>query len=279
MFNSYRFKTFDTDIIIGIFAKTSNKHKFKKLFKKIETDARAFEKKFSKFLPASELSKINQKKTAQIKVSKKMIDLLAEAQKAFKKTNGLFDPTVNISKRTKIPFEELKLNKKTQTITSPPNLQLDFGGIAKGYWVDHIKNFLAEYSDNFWISAGGDMYIKGKKEDKSPWEIGIQNPFDTDSDILTLNIPTKSLAVATSGIAKRGRHIIDPRNNLPVKNSILAVTILCNHTLDADIMAKTILILGIKKGLAKINNMRNYECVIIDNKAKIYISKGLKKFL
>lgn len=310
MLVSHQFHAFDTDISIAAVSENIN---IKNIFQKIETNAEIFEKKFSRFDSKSELNKINYKKTKQIKVSKEMLDLLSKAKQAFRKTKGLFDPTIltslenigynktfskidqkNISLpeiktkfKTRIPFSRLRINKKNQIIASPPSLLIDLGGIAKGYWVDKIVPLLNKYSDSFWISAGGDIFIKGKKENGNLWEVGVQNPLNLDNDILTLNVPSHGIGIATSGITKRHgkngkifwHHIIDPHSGIPVKNDILSVTVLTNSTTNADIIAKTILILGIQQGLAKINTMRNYECIIIDKKSKIHVSKGIKKFL
>ncbi|MFA6521273.1 MAG: FAD:protein FMN transferase, partial [Candidatus Gracilibacteria bacterium] len=276
--------------------------------------ARNFEEKFSRFKNASELNKLNKSNGGKIKVSAEMIDLLIKAKGAYIATNGLFDPTILVSLNSvgynksfntlkdsqqksafsikkkfkeRIKFDALKINKKQKTVNSPAGLNIDFGGIAKGYWVDKTQKILDNFFDNFWISAGGDVYIKGKNEDASPWGIGVQNPTDLNSDILKLNLPPRGFGIATSGITKRRgiknkiswHHIIDTRTGMPVKNSILSATVIANSTTNADVMAKTILILGVKKGLALINGMRDHECVIIDKDLKINVSKGIKKFL
>lgn len=310
MFFNHQFKAFDSEISLGIIIDSDN---LKNISKKIELHAKKFEQKFSRFVSTSELNQINHKKTEDIKVSKEMLELLTKAQKAFQQTEGIFDPTIlillneigynqtfdslqekslSIAKikqnfRTRVLLNNLKINKNKQTISVPLDFKIDLGGIAKGYWVDQVKQILDQYSHNYWLSAGGDVYLKGKQENGDFWKIGVQNPLDLNRDILNLNLPAKGIGIATSGIMKRQgkndkyswNHIIDPRKGTPVKNSILSVTVLANSTLEADVMAKTILILGIKKGITKINNLKNYECIIIDNKSKIHISKGIKIFL
>jgi len=314
MFASHQFKAFDTDIFMGAFCENCN---YKIIFDKVEMSAKNFEEKFSRFKSKGELNRLNKGLGGKIKVSEEMMDLLTKAKKAYKSTNGLFDPTVLVSLngigydksfsalgnsqnteqnlavlikkkfKERKTFDSLKINKKQSTVSLPVGFSMDLGGIAKGYWVDKTQKILSEYFNDFWISAGGDVYIKGKKEDGTPWEIGIQNPLKLDSDILKLNLPASGFGVATSGITKRHgvknkihwHHIIDVRTGLSVNNSVLSVTIISKSTMDADVMAKTILVLGTKKGIALINAMRDYECVIIDNELKLHISKGIKKFL
>ncbi len=317
MFISHQFKAFDTDISAGIII-DENKKFPQALTNKIEAYAKDFENRFSRFSETSELNLLNNKKSGRIKASDEMIDMLSKAKTAYVKTNGLFDPTVLISLKNigydksfsdpliklpskkqisileikagfkkRIVFDSLKIDKKHFTLSSPVGLSIDLGGIAKSYWVNTCRQIIDEYSENFWLSAGGDVYTKGKNSDGKQWKIGVQNPKEPESDILTLNLPTRAMGIATSGIIKRTiqngtsswHHIIDPRTGIPVNNAILAVTVMANSVIDADIMAKTILILGMEKGLALINGMSDHECVIIDKELKIHVSKGIKKFL
>ena len=310
MQTGHQFRAFDTDIFLGII---NQEGKLEALIDEVENSARDFERQFSRFDETSELSALNSSSGKKIKVSKKMIDLLTKAKEAYLKTQGIFDPTVLVSLKNigydktfkdiqkstlqvstikekfknRISFDNLKIDQKNQIIESPSGLSLDLGGIAKGYWVDETSKILNKHSENFFLSAGGDIFIKGKNEEQNSWTMGIQNPLELDSDIATLTLPKQGFGVATSGIVKRHgvndnfswHHIIDPRTGLPAKNSILSVTTIANSAMDADIMAKTILILGIKKGLALINSMRDYECIIIDKDLRIHSSKGTKKFL
>jgi thiamine biosynthesis lipoprotein len=228
-------------------------------------------------------------------------------------TNGLFDPTIhsvlsrsgydktfdslkNLKNDKKVSekidekkssFEEFSINEKDKTISSPPGLKIDLGGIAKGFWVDKMKDLLDKQCNDYWISAGGDIFIKGKDEKDECWQVAVQNPLKLDEDLLYLNIPDGGFGIATSGVTKRQwikngkkrNHLIDIRTNTQVKNSILSVTVIAKTTTDADVMAKTVLILGIKKGLALVHSIQDYECVIIDKNLKMFISNGLKKFL
>lgn len=311
MLISHRFRAFNTEIFLSFISDNADTQK---IIEKLKTNAGNFEKKFSRFNPASELTAINNKKTAKIKVSSEMLDLLAKAQKAYKETKGLFDPTILESLRKagydrsfdlikknpplyksknvepeltkKVPFSSLKIDKRQKTISAPTGLRIDLGGIAKGYWVDKARKILEKYSKNYWLSAGGDLLLKGKNENGTPWEVGVQNPIQHDSDILKIKLPSDKTGIATSGITyrkglkgkRRWHHIIDPRTGTPVKNTIYSVSVIAKSAMDADIMAKTVLILGIKKGLAFINGLPDYECIIIDDRLKKHLSKGMKKY-
>lgn len=305
----HRFKAFDTEIELCLI---SEKGKSENMIRKIERAAVDFEKRFSRFDAASELNKINDNSGKEIKVSAEMLELLLEAKKAYRMTKGLFDPTIlsvlsrigydksfgsltkgngesgsNDKDEKKFSFKNFVINEKDRTIKSPAGLKIDLGGIGKGFWVDQMKDLLDQHYKNYWISAGGDISIKGKNEKNESWQVTVQNPLKTDEDILCLNIPGDGYGVATSGITKRQgikngkkwNHLIDTRTNNRVKNSVLSVTVIARTATEADVMAKTVLILGVKNGLASVNNMEDCECVIIDKNLKMQISGGLKKFL
>jgi len=305
---NHQFRAFNTDIIFCLIAKQIDRQK---IIDQIETSAKKFEKKFSRFDPGSELNAINNKNTMQIKVSVEMLDLLIKAKKAYSKSQGIFDPTIlkyleaagynqsfeiinastggeKVSLKT-VPlkidsghFSALKIEKLKSKITSPIGMKIDLGGIAKGSWVDRAANILQKYSSNFWISAGGDIFLKGKNIDGKPWQVGVQNPLNLTKDLLKIQLPNDETGIATSGITyrqgfkgkKHWHHLIDPRSGRPAQNSILSVSVIAKSTIDADIMAKTVLLMGIKKGLAYMNSMPDHACIIIDKNLKQHYSSA-----
>ncbi|MBU4431981.1 FAD:protein FMN transferase, partial [Patescibacteria group bacterium] len=164
----------------------------------------------------------------------------------------------------------------------------DLGGIGKGFLVDKLVNIIrAKEYKNFWVSAGGDMYLYGLAENNEPHQIGIQNPLDLEKDIIHVQVPEKGLAIATSGIAKRqwiknGRsyhHLIDPRTGLSTDNNLLAVTIVANTVIEADIFAKTVFILGQEQGLSFINEYNGIEGLLINKGNKIIPSQNMSDYL
>lgn len=311
---SHTFTAFNTEIVLCCDCVEST---FDSLAQKIEKHAQIFENKFSRFDSSSELAKINGKTSEKIVVSDEMLDVLLRAKKYYVETKGIFDPTVygtlnrvgynksfdllsaenpskstngmheKLSAKEKLTFGDVDIHQKNNVIAAPLGLKIDLGGIAKGYWVDQIKDLLDEQNNNYWISAGGDIYVKGKGAMNDGWQVAIQNPQYLDKDILSLTVPEQGYGIATSGITKRKgihngeqwHHIIDPRTDSRVENSILAVTVIAKTTTDADIMAKTVLILGVGNGLSMINGRRDTECIIVDKNLKMHISKGLKNFL
>ena len=87
---------------------------------------------------------------------------------------------------------------------------LDLDGVVKGWAVQRAARWLRELDDtDSCLSGGGDMACWTADPDGRPWEIGIENPLAPDR--LVARVPVRRGAVATSGTAHRGAHIVDAR--------------------------------------------------------------------
>lgn len=279
-----------------------------------------FEKRFSRFLPTSELCMLNQSGGGVCRPSADMMDMCVAAMQWYKKTGGVFDPSLcealeELGYDTSLDFEkgparaetdhpfdvdahqrrfricprfsDVHIDEKKGTIAMPQKMKLDFGGIGKGYIVDAIAKKLRKKYDDFWISAGGDMFLSGRDSEHMLWEIMVQNPLNLISDIGYVTMgERKEIAVATSGVMKRKgmkggfawHHIVDPRTGLPVANNITAVTVVAPTVTAADVCAKTVLILGKEKGIDFIERRADCACCIVDKEGAITLSSEMKKY-
>lgn len=142
-------------------------------------------------------------------------------------------------------------------------IEIDLGGIAKGYIIDKAVELLREKGINQgFINAGGDMFLLGKnKGDK--WRIGIQHPRDKGE--IFASIALKNKAVVTSGDYERFfikdnvryHHIINPKTGMPA-NELISVTIIANQTWLADALSTAIFVMGVEKGLNIVNDFPIY---------------------
>ncbi len=128
-----------------------------------------------------------------------------------------------------------------------PDLQLDLGGIAKGYAIGLIAEFLDQGGvENYIVNAGGDMQIAGNRFGR-PWRLGIQNPF-APGIVASLELDGR-YSLFTSGDYRRqyrhggGRrhHIIDPRSGEPSRGQSSA-TVLAADPVRADVAATALMI-------------------------------------
>ncbi len=81
-------------------------------------------------------------------------------------------------------------------------MKIDLGGIAKGYAVDRAAQVMKEYGmKDFFVNAGGDIYVSGTKTNDQKWSIGIKNPRDEKKIIADFEVT--DMAIGTSGDYER----------------------------------------------------------------------------
>lgn len=137
-----------------------------------------------------------------------------------------------------------------------PALSLDLCGIAKGYAVDRLSEYLVDQGiTTFLIEVGGEVYARGMRPDGSPWRVGIADPVRAGIHSV---VSLTDLAMATSGDAinayeiagRRYSHTIDPATGEPVRNNVASVSVLAPTALEADALATALLVMGPERGLA-----------------------------
>jgi thiamine biosynthesis lipoprotein len=133
------------------------------------------------------------------------------------------------------------------TVTRPPAVRLDSGGIAKGVFADELGAILGGY-DAFVVDCGGDMRLGGRGRIRRP--VHVASPFD-GSTLHTFELAAG--AVATSGIGRRswlgpgGRpahHLLDPATGEPAFTGVVQVTALAPTAAEAEMRSKAALLSG-----------------------------------
>ena len=145
-------------------------------------------------------------------------------------------------------------------VTVPEGMQIDLGGIAKGYIADMIGAFLREQGVRSGvINLGGNVLTIGAREDGAPWQIGLQYPVKDRSKRMKYwaMLESRDDSIVTSGCYERGferagkwyHHILDPRTGQPVQNDVLSVTVQTRSSFLADALTTPLFILGEKAGM------------------------------
>ncbi|SBN59703.1 Thiamine biosynthesis lipoprotein [Propionibacterium freudenreichii] len=120
-------------------------------------------------------------------------------------------------------------------------------GLVKGWAVEkvarrHLEPLLTDPRvAAVGINAGGDMQLFTHPDSSWIWNVGITDPRVAGEIIATL--PVSNGAIATSGTAERGPHIIDPRTGRPT-TGILSATVAADSLTRADLWATTAMIAG-----------------------------------
>jgi thiamine biosynthesis lipoprotein len=119
-------------------------------------------------------------------------------------------------------------------------LLLDPSGVVKGWAVERASAFLRALPEtDFCLSAGGDLV--GRAREGEPWRVGIEDPHDP-ARVLAV-VPVRDGAVATSGTAHRGAHLVDARTGA-APGVVAQVTVVARSLTDADVDATAAYALG-----------------------------------
>jgi thiamine biosynthesis lipoprotein len=119
--------------------------------------------------------------------------------------------------------------------TATVNGRLDPSGLVKGWAIERASEMLrAAGSRHHVVNGGGDIQACGTTGSGLPWQVGIADPFDRQS--IACIVAVTDQAVATSGTAERGRHVINPRTGRPAE-AFASVTVRSPRLTDADVFA------------------------------------------
>lgn len=132
-------------------------------------------------------------------------------------------------------------------------MELDLGGIAKGWIADRIRDLWRAYGEGGIINLGGNILLVGDspKRASGQWTIGVQDPKEPRGDnIATVMVPECS--AVTSGTyerylivnGKKYHHLIDPRTGYPVKTHVAGVTTFTKDSVEAEIECKRLFFAG-----------------------------------
>jgi thiamine biosynthesis lipoprotein len=268
------------------------------------------EQRFSRFLPASELSDLNRSAGHWIQISDDLMDLLQLSMKYYTETNGIFDPSIlsdlkrigydrsmeqirahetrlspDVSIRTSRPaFDEIRFDPANNRVRLPRDMEIDLGGIAKGWIVEKAAQLLNRYvAACGGVSAGGDIQFIGRPLDGMDWDVYLEDPRSPTQTLAQLHI--SSGAVATSSIMKRTwsqgekvrHHLIDPRTGEPAQTDWLSV--ITPSVIDAEVYAKAILIAGAKDLHSLLNKKRDLAFITVDLDGYLSGSANYKEYL
>ncbi|MCK4822143.1 FAD:protein FMN transferase [bacterium] len=282
----------ESSLLMGTVAEITVQHKDPTVARKVIQHAfdegKRIENLLSIYKKESEISMVNLKAgLEEVKVSEDSLYVIEKALYYSELSDGVFDITVGplielwgfrngekkVPDKTEIEkilalvnYKNLSINREKSTVKlEKPGMQIDLGGIAKGYAVDSMIGVLKRGGiKEAIVNAGGDIYALGNPAGKSRWHIGIRNPRNHSGieDVIEL----KNSAIVTSGDyekfffegGKRYSHIIDPRTGVPA-SAIRSVTVTAPTATEADALATALFVLGEEEGKKLIKQLENVE--------------------
>jgi thiamine biosynthesis lipoprotein len=222
-------------------------------------------------------------------LSEGTFDISFEAMHGLWKFDQDLEPNVpskaDIEKKRKlIDYRKILVDDAKSTVKlADPEMRISLGGIAKGYAVDKAAAVLENDGLHaYFVQAGGDLFIRGKKPDGAAFKVGVRDPRAKGDDSFG-ELEVEDRAFSTAGDyersfmknGKRYHHIIDPRTGYPATAS-RSVTIWAKDAFTADAVDDAVFILGPEKGLALVESLDGVGAVIVDKDNKVWVSKRLE---
>jgi FAD:protein FMN transferase len=233
---------------------------------------------FSRFIPDSELSRLNHDPRAVVQVSPMLRRVVEVGIRVARRSDGLVDPTLlNEIERAgydsdleeaglslalalelapvRVPagpsaaasWSKIEVDRRAGTVARPPGLKFDSGGIAKGVFADELGALLSGH-DAFVIDCAGDIRLGGRAGVAR--EVHIAGPFD-ESVVHTFMLT--SAGVTTSGIGRRSwigidggpaHHLLNPATGRPAFTGVVQATALAPTAAEAEMRSKAAVLSG-----------------------------------
>lgn len=246
-----------------------------------------FDATLSRFRPDSELSAFNADPRETVPASDLLRKVVRAGAEAERSSGGLIDPTLEadleragyVESRAGmkgLPADQLRddriveraaspsdagrrgafeVDDEAGTITRPPGLRFDPGGVGKGLAADMAGELLEAYP-RYLVSCGGDIRVGGEAAATNPFDVFAEHPTSgRKPHVFRLG----SGGIATSGIAARSwrnpdgsvaHHLLDPSTGRPCHTGLIGATALAPTALEAEILAKWAVLAGPVEGLA-----------------------------
>jgi len=242
----------------------------------------------------SELSRINRRAAHEpVLVEPRLFALIAKALRFSQESEGAFDITVGplmkawgffrgvarvpprgelarVMKR--VGYRHIQLDDKQRTIRfAVDGLELDLGGIAKGYAVDRAVDILRANGVNSALVSSGasSIYALGAPPGERAWRVNLRDPFEKQKVADVVRLKDYSLSVSGSYekfFTLKGRrysHILDPRTGRPVQG-VLMTTVFAPRALDSDALSTTFFVMGAQRARALLANYPNVSLLVYE---------------
>lgn len=246
----------------------------------------------SHYRPDSALSRLNRRAAeGPAAVDPELFDFIAEALRYSRESHGAFDVTVGplmkawgffrsggripgedelAEARARVGYRHVLLDPQRRTVRfRRPGVELDLGGIAKGYAVDRAVDVLrrAGVSAGLVSACGSTIYGLGAPPGREAWTVEVQDPIDPERVASTVGLKDRALSV--SGTAEKSfekdgvrySHVMDPRTGRPVQG-VLSVAVLAPSGTAGDALDNAFFVQGLERGRAAIERLPGTDVLV-----------------
>jgi len=252
----------------------------------------------STYIPGSTISRFNREQDSlQLSGHPHFAANARAARKVWAQSRGAFDPTVmplvnywGFGYTEKKPVTAVDSQKVDSLIRlvgldklqfrsdgllrkKRSGIQLDFSGLAKGYGVDALAEYLESHGvANYMVEIGGEVRARGRNESGKTWTIGINLPREgAGTSELQAVVLLKDRALATSGNyrnyydldGQKYSHTINPRTGFPERNRLLSASVFAPDCMTADAYATAFMVLGPERALDLARRQPDLEAYLI----------------
>jgi thiamine biosynthesis lipoprotein len=279
--------------------------KAKKTIRRLSSEITCLERKMSRFISGSDVGKINASSGKNpVRISRDTFEVLTVSKEFYEITRGAFNilvgpvadvwdyqNSVSTPEDSKISraldladCHDLILDSEEQTARlKKPGQSIDLGAIGKGYAGDRCMAILKENQiESGVINLGGNVCVRGKKPDGSPWRVGVRHPREENALIGFVEVADKH--VVTSGDYERyfndekgirRHHILNPATGYPTESGLVSVTVVSENGTVADALATSLFAMGRENCPNLLSHFPGSEVLLVDESLEVYVTRGL----
>lgn len=248
---TYQFESLGTKISLSFYDNYS-----RQCINECVEECQRINEQYSRFIDVNTLSVINEFVNEWQEVDDEVFYLISFAKKIMDQTNSYFTLYTKEILEAFGYDKKYSFKKKNTTFEIPQTIEIrdnneikilapiDFGGLGKGYAVDQMSKICDQYSKNYIINAGGDLFVRSKHN------IHLEH---YNLNINFQSIEIENLAIASSSSNRRLwgeenelHHLINPKNKKSA-NDIKATYVIANTCIKADSYATALFVMGFNR--------------------------------
>lgn len=299
------FECMDTYIEVRIYSKSENKAN--KMLDDIENVYKEYSILTDKYNSYDNVKNIyyihnNDDKSEYLMLDERLYDMISYALDFYDETDGMFDisfgnvldlwhdyrlfnlgvPTYEELDAVHFFDKEVVLRENNSILNNHVNI--DLGGIAKGYVTNIVKSKLEENGfDKYLINAGGNVVVGKYYKTSGEYKIGIENP--DDGGVFKI-ISGNRISVITSGSYERYyevdgvrySHIINPKTLYPA-NFSKSVTVICDNSAYGDILSTYLFLIPVEEGIKYVESIEGVEAIWYIDSESVKMTSGFEKYI
>lgn len=272
----------------------------------VETRLRFLERRWSRFLSESDVSRVNSlgcTPGSWLSVAPETVSLIEVMQRGQIETQGRFDPTMlralvdlgygaSIEDPTMISVvldcpntdhgvDSIRLDSERSRVWVPAGVALDPGGIGKGFAGDLVlADLLASGTKGALVSIGGDLAAGGEPPDRAGWCVSMEDPFAQGEELRRLIIDSGGIATSSKRSrrwrhdGKRHHHLLNPRTRGAAITNIASVTVVAASGWQAEVHASSAAVGDSVQALAYLDRQELAGLIVTDEQ-EVIVSQEL----